>query len=311
MPELPEVEVAARNLRRWTRGRRVRLARVDPAARRILRPAGARGVPPALAGAAFTDVRRTGKNLLVTLGVAAKAATRSKTPPRTTTARRPTGAAPGTGAVGFWSHLGMTGKWVRRQAGAPRPRWWRVELSLDDGTRLFYVDPRMFGRFRMVPGARFDEVPELRGLGPDPLVEGLDARALRARLARLAAPIKVVMLDQRLFAGVGNIQANEALHPAAIDPRRPARSLSSAEVSRLVRAVLASIRFTLATFAEAGADGGDADIGYVEEGDVPNPFLVYGRAGEPCPRCPARRRSVITRIVQAQRATFFCPNCQR
>jgi len=289
MPELPEVEVAARNLRRWTHGRRVGQARIDPAARRILRPTGTRGVAAALAGTAFTDVRRTGKNLLVRLA----------------------GAPSGSGPIGFWSHLGMTGKWVRRDARAPRPRWWRIELGLDDGARLFYVDPRMFGRFRVVPGARFDEVPELRGLGPDPLVDGLDARSLRARLGRLAVPIKVAMLDQRLFAGVGNIQANEALHRAAIDPRRPARSLSAREVSRLVRAVLASIQFTLSTFAESGADGGDADIGYVEEGDVPNPFLVYGRAGEPCPRCPARRRSVIERIVQAQRATFFCRNCQR
>jgi len=305
LPELPEVEVAARNLRRWTQGRRVRQAHVDPAARRILRPTGSRGVAAALTGAAFTDVRRIGKNLLVTLGGAPKRLKGSKESKETK------GAKPGPEPIGFWSHLGMTGKWVRRPAQASRPRWWRVELALDDGTRLFYVDPRMFGRFRMVRGARFDDVPELRDLGPDPLVDGLDARALRARLARLAAPIKVVMLDQRLFAGVGNIQANEALYRAAIDPRRPARSLSAAEVTRLVGAVLASIEFTLATFAESGADGGDADIGYVEEGDVPNPFLVYGRAGEPCPRCPARRHSVITRIVQAQRATFFCPNCQR
>jgi len=296
VPELPEVEVAARNLQRWTRGRRVRHARIDSAARRILRPTGTRGVAAALTGAAFTDVRRTGKNLLVSLDGAPK---------------RARGMMSEAGSVGFWSHLGMTGKWVRRDAGAPRPRWWRIELGLDDGTRLFYVDPRMFGRFRMVPGARFDEVPELRGLGPDPLVDGLDARALQVRLGRLAVAVKVVMLDQRLFAGVGNIQANEALHRAAIDPRRPARSLTAREVSRLVRAVLASIQFTLSTFAESGADGGGADIGYVEEGDVPNPFLVYGRAGEPCPRCPARRRSVIERIVQAQRATFFCRNCQR
>ena len=114
-----------------------------------------------------------------------------------------------------------------------------------------------------------------------------------------------------LLAGVGNIQANEALHRAAIDPRRAARSLSRAEVKRLAAAILKSIDFTLKTFAEAGADGGGSDIGYVEDGEVPNPFLVYGREGEPCPRCPARRHSIITRIVQAQRATFFCPNCQR
>jgi formamidopyrimidine-DNA glycosylase len=281
MPELPEVEVAARNLRRWTAGRRIRATRADPAARRILRP-GAAGQLAALAGASFGDLRRIGKNLLLTLE-----------------ARR--------GPIGIWSHLGMTGKWLARDRGAAAPRWTRIELTLDDGSRLHYVDPRMFGRFRVVAGARFDEVPELRGLGPDPLVDGIDARALHARLSRLGLPIKVAILDQRLLPGVGNILANEALHRAAIDPRRPSRSLTGAEVTRLGRAILASIEFALGTFAAAGG----ADIGYVEEGTVPNPFLVYGRAGEACPRCPARRRSTIARIVQAQRATFFCPNCQR
>lgn len=286
MPELPEVEVAARNLRRWTAGRRVRATRADPSARRILRPVPAGGLAP-LAGAAFRDVRRIGKNLLLTLD-----GRRGK-------------------PIGVWSHLGMTGKWLRRAPGAGAPRWSRVNLALDDGSHLHYVDARMFGRFRLVAGASFEEVPELAALGPDPLVDGIDARALHTRLAALKIPIKVALLDQGLLAGVGNIQANEALYRAALDPRRPARSLSRAEVVRLGDAILKSIQFTLKTFAESGADGGGSDIGYVEEGDVPNPFLVYGRAGEPCPRCPPRRHSTITRIVQAQRATFFCPNCQR
>jgi formamidopyrimidine-DNA glycosylase len=285
MPELPEVEVAGRNLRRWTSGRRVRATRVDPSARRILRPSAAGGLAP-LAGAAFRDVRRIGKNLLLTFD-----------------GRRGT-------PIGVWSHLGMTGKWLLRARGAGAPRWSRIDLSLDDGSHLHYVDARMFGRFRLVPGARFQDVPELGALGPDPLVDGIDARALHTRLQALKIPIKVALLDQGLLAGIGNIQANEALHRAAIDPRRAARSLSRAEVKRLGAAILKSIQFTLETFAASGADGGSSDMGYVEEGDVPNPFLVYGREGEPCPRCPARRHSTITRIVQAQRATFFCPNCQ-
>lgn len=304
MPELPEVEVAARNLRRWVAGRRVRVARADGHARRIFRP-GTPAALRALAGARFEEVRRIGKNLLITLSGRS-------------------------GPIGVWSHLGMTGKWLRRAAADAAPAASRIEIELDGGTRLHYVDRRMFGRFRIVPGARFEGLPEIAALGPDPLTDGIDARALHARLARSKLPIKVAIMDQALLPGVGNIQASEALFRAAIDPRRPARALSLAEVRRLARAILASIHFTLKTFAAAGADGrvgadaapgadggagsggdaggADADIGYVEERTVPNPFLVYAHAGARCPRC---KKGTILRIVQAQRATFFCPRCQK
>jgi formamidopyrimidine-DNA glycosylase len=207
--------------------------------------------------------------------------------------------------IGLWSHLGMTGKWVRRLSDDPRPPHARVDLTLDDGSRLVYVDPRMFGRLRWVPGARFDAVAELRALGPDPLTDGIEAPRLAERLAGLPArlPIKVALLDQSLLAGVGNIQASEALFRARIDPRRPAASLSRAEVGRLRRGILASIAHTLETLAS-----GDADIRYVEEDRSENPFLVYDRAGQVCPRC---KRARIVRVVQAGRATFFCSNCQR
>ncbi|HVV50450.1 MAG TPA: DNA-formamidopyrimidine glycosylase family protein [Polyangia bacterium] len=282
MPELPEVEVAARNLRRWALKKTIRAARADRRAARLYRPAAPAAVE-ALAGARLDEVRRVGKNLLLTF-------------------------AQGRGApLGVWSHLGMTGKWLRRAAKEPPPPATRVELELAGGTRLCYVDRRMFGRFRLVPGARFADLPEIAALGPDPLNDGIDVAAFAARLARLRAPIKVALLDQTLLAGVGNIQASESLYRARIDPRRPARALSAAEVKRLAAAIRASIDFTLKTFAQAGADGGDADVGYVEERTMPNPFLVYGRDGE---RCPGDERSTIVRIVQAGRATFFCPSCQ-
>lgn len=281
MPELPEVEVAARNLRRWGAKKTIRAVRADQRAARIFRPATPKAVE-GLAGARLVSVDRRGKNLLLTL-------------------ERGRGDR-----LGVWSHLGMTGKWLRRAAAGPAPPATRVELDLA-GARLCYVDRRMFGRFRLVPGARFDELPEIAALGPDPLRDGIDADQFAARLARLRAPIKVALLDQTLLAGVGNIQASESLFRARIDPRRPARALSAAEVRRLSAAIRASIDFTLETFAAAGADGGKADIGYVEEGTAPNPFLVYGRAGA---RCPRGKGGKIVRIVQAGRATFFCPRCQ-
>jgi formamidopyrimidine-DNA glycosylase len=282
MPELPEVEVAARNLRRWAVGRRVRGCTPDPRARRIFRPEGPRALAR-LAGARFERVDRRGKNLLVTL------ATRE-------------------GPLGLWSHLGMTGKWLRRRNADPAPRFSRLDIALDDGTRLHYSDLRLFGRVRLVGGARFDALPDIQALGPDPLADGIDVPALHARLSRLKVPIKVALLDQRLLPGVGNIQASEGLFRARIDPRRPARSLSRAEVGRLARGLLASIEFTLEEFARSGAGRGDGDITYVEEEPTRNPFLVYGRAGAPCPR--SGKHGHIERIVQAQRATFFCPGCQ-
>ena len=277
MPELPEVEVAARNLRRWAAGRKVRGAEADATA--IVRPAGARALAP-LVGARVRDVDRVGKHLLVTL-------TRDRH------------------LVGLWSHLGMTGKWQRRARAAPPPRFSHARLTLDDGATLHYCDMRRFGRLRVVPGARFMEIPTLAALGPDPLRDGVDAAKLHARLARVRLPIKVALLDQTVLAGVGNIQASEACFRSRLDPRRPAASLTRAEVGRLARAILASIRYTLARFSDDGADEGDGEIVYVEENREANPFKVYGRAGAPCPRCGAP----IERIVQAGRSTFFSAEC--
>jgi formamidopyrimidine-DNA glycosylase len=275
MPELPEVEIAARNLRRWAEGRRVEAVEADPAARRLFRPGSAAGFVRGLAGRSVESVRRVGKQLLVTL---------SGTPP-----------------LGVVSHLGMTGKWVRREPGDPLPSHSRARLLLEDGAVLHYRDPRLFGRLRLVPGARFEEVPEVAALGPDPLEEGVDPDRLAAALSRTRRPVKVAMLDQRLLPGVGNIQASEALFRARLDPRRRASSLSRAEVRRLAGAVMASVK-------EAIAREDGPEVAYVEEPGAENPFAVYARDGERCPRC---RRSRIRRVVQAQRSTFYCPRCQR
>jgi len=274
MPELPEVEIAARNLRSWAEGRRIERAEADPRGRRLFRPGTGRAFAAALSGARLSRVERRGKQLLVTLATPA-------------------------GPLGLLSHLGMTGKWVRREPGADPPSHSRARLHLDDGAVLHYRDPRLFGRLRLVPGARFETVPEVAALGPDPLQDGVDPGRLAVALARTRRPVKVAMLDQRLLPGVGNIQASEALFRARIDPRRRASALSRPEVRRLAAAVVASVR-------EAISREEGAEITYVEESGAENPFRVYGRAGEPCPRC----RRAIRRIVQAQRSTFFCPRCQ-
>src|SRR6266568_7088127 len=259
MPELPEVEIAARNLREWAVGRRVVRVEADEGARRIFRPERPRAFSKAVAGLRIGEVRRIGKQLLIRLD-----------------GRRP-------GALGVVSHLGMTGKWLRRAAGEAPPSHSRARLALEDGQTLHYRDPRLFGRLRLVPGARFEEVPEVAALGPDPLEDGIDEGRLAEALARRNVPVKVALLDQALLPGVGNILASEALFRARIDPRRKASALSRAEVKRLAGAVLASVNETIAR--EEGPE-----IAYVEEPGTENPFLVYAREGERCPRC--RREAI-------------------
>jgi formamidopyrimidine-DNA glycosylase len=277
MPELPEVEIAARNLRAWTKGRGIDAVDADRGARYVFRPAGPAAFARALAGARFRSIRRIGKNLLVSLE-------KDRAP------------------LGLLAHLGMTGKWLRRDgANGEAPRFSRARFHLDDGTVLHFCDMRLFGRLRVVPGARFEEVPEIAALGPDPIEQGIDRGRLHEGLARSKLPVKVRILDQRLLPGVGNIQASEALFRARIDPRRRSESLSRREAGALADAVLASVRESIAR--EEGPE-----ITYVEEPGSENPFLVYDREGERCPRC---RRAAIVRVVQAQRSTFFCPRCQR
>jgi formamidopyrimidine-DNA glycosylase len=275
MPELPEVEWAARQLRRWLRGRRVASVACDPRARRLFRPGTPASFARALRGARIVAVARHGKQLLLTLAT-----------PR--------------GPLGVNAHLGMTGKWTRRAAGAPAPAHARLTLLLDDGGRVDYADPRMFGRLRLVPGARFDRWPGLATLGPDPMAGPIDLERLAARLRATRRAVKVALLDQGLLAGIGNIHASEACWRARLDPRRRGASLTLAEVARLARAVRASLRFGLAGLQVP-------ELVYLEEGGE-NPFHVYGREGRPCRHrgCGGR----VERLVQAQRSTFWCRRCQ-
>ena len=280
MPELPEVEIARRCLESWARRRRVKAVRVSD--RRVV-AGGARSVGK-LVGARFVSFERRGKHLLVGLEQRAGA------------------------PVGLMSHLGMTGKWLLRRPGEEQPRFSRVELDVEGGNQLHFCDLRLFGRLRVVPGATFEKVPAVAALGPDPLRDGVDARRLGERLARSSKPIKPLLLDQGLLAGVGNIQASESLWRAKIDPRRPARSLSAAEVRALARGISASIAFTLGRFEKEIAASKGREIRYVEEPNTFNPFKVYDRAGEKCPRC---RQGIIVRLVQAARSSFYCPRCQK
>jgi formamidopyrimidine-DNA glycosylase len=197
--------------------------------------------------------------------------------------------------VRLFSHLGMTGRWLRREPADGPERWERGRLDVAAlSTR--YVDPRRFGRLVV---SRVD-LPEWNALGPDPLVDGIDTRALGRALAKRSRTLKEALMDQGVLAGIGNILVTEALWSARLDPHSRTNALSPADVAAVARGLRAAIARGLAL------QEGD-DPSYVQDAGSENPFRIYGRAGEPCPRC----RTAMKRVVLGGRATTFCHGCQR
>lgn len=277
MPELPEVEIARRHLSRWIGGATV--------IRAAARDAGGilDGSPAAFASALERHVvkkaERRGKWLRLDL----------------------VGAGKGINdRVLLFSHLGMTGKWVKRDADAPPERFERARIDVAKNgkkTSVRYVDPRRFGRLAV---SRMD-IASWTDLGPDPLADGIDVKRLVEKLGRRKLTVKEVLMDQSVLAGVGNIQATEALWRAKIDPRSRADALTPAEIRAIAKGIEWSIARTLAD-AEKHGD----EIGYVSDADGDNPFTAYGRRGETCPRC----RDVFVRYDLGGRTTTSCPGCQ-
>ena len=199
---------------------------------------------------------------------------------------------------GLLAHLGMTGKFVRRPSGVTEP-YSRARLYLDNDDVIHFRDPRRFGRLEPARGEGLWELAAIRRLGRDPLNEGLSATQLKAALGKTKQPIKVALMDQSRIAGLGNIHASEALFRAGISPMRRPSGLASGEWTKLARAIRDTIRFAIDREEGEGSE-------YVEEPGTVNPFLVYDRRGERCPKCKATVRS----MVQAGRTTYFCPKCQ-
>jgi len=267
MPELPEVEIASRQLRGWLEGRRIVSARAERS--RVIRGQ-TQARLAGLAGHRLTGIERFGKWMLLAFD----------------------------GGEGLISHLGMTGKWIRRGSEEPRPSHVRASLTLDDGNAIDYRDMRLFGRLVRGRTEQLREWPGLRALGPDPL-RGIDVDRLHSVLSRTHRTMKEALMDQRTLAGLGNIQVSESLYRAKIDPQRPAISMTRDETQRLADAIVDSLRATLQD------EDSPEPITYVEEGGE-NVFLVYDREGQPCTNCG----TAIKRIVQGGRSTYYCPTCQ-
>jgi formamidopyrimidine-DNA glycosylase len=270
VPELPEVETTVRGLTPVLAGQRLTL--VEPR-RADLRKAFPPDLRQRMQGAVVTSLGRRAKYGLVD------------------TDRGDT----------MIFHLGMSGRW-RVDPAEPLAHD-HLLIETGAGRRLALNDPRRFGFVDLVATDRLDAYPPFAAMGPEPLGPDLTADYLLTALAGRAAPIKAMLLDQRIVAGLGNIYVCEALHMARIAPSRAAGRLSRPRLERLVEAV----RAVLLSAIEAGGStlrdfaAPDGELGYFSK-----QFLVYGREGAAC-ACggPVRRR------VEAGRSTFWCPRCQR
>jgi formamidopyrimidine-DNA glycosylase len=270
MPELPEVENVARELRPALCGRR--LLSLDCHFPGVL-IAGEGIELDAWRPRRVETVHRRGKLLLLDLE----------------------------GDLGLSVHLRMTGHLSLEDPSTPRRPHTHVTATVDDGRELRFVDPRRFGRVELSTRGDRARTPFLRTLGPEPA--DLDAGGLAARLAERRGPIKSVLLDQRLVAGLGNIYVDEILHRAGLHPRLEADRLLPAEIVGLVAAMGAVL-------AEAIESGGSTIRDYRSPdgraGEFTARHRVFGRSGEPCLACG----STVRKIRLSGRGTHFCPQCQ-
>ena len=283
MPELPEVETVRRWLAPGMEGRR--LIAVDQRRPDLRWPFPER-FEERLTGTRIERLRRRSKYILADLG----------------------------SGETLLIHLGMTGRMLigDQLQGAfvhPVPNLAKhdhVVFDLEGGVRVTFNDVRRFGAMDLIEPGGEDAHWLLSGLGPEPLGNAFSAALLAERLAGRASPIKAMLLDQRIVAGLGNIYVCEALFRAGISPRRKAGAIGPARLERLARA----IREVIAEAIEAGGSSlrdyrqATGELGYFQHS-----FAVYGREGDPCQRNSCH--GAVQRIVQGGRSSFFCAVCQR
>ena len=271
MPELPEVEAVRRYL--LSEGLvGCTIERVELLWPRAVRTPAAEQFKFGLTGRRIANVRRRGKFLLLDMA----------------------GRPPATLAL----HLRMTGSLAVAPSGDPRPKYTRNVLSLDGGHELCFVDPRKFGMMWLVR----DEAEVVADLGAEPLQPDFTVDALGLILGGRRAPVKPLLCDQTLVAGIGNIYADEALFLASIHPLLPGAELSHGDLVRLHGAITT----TLVEAIERLAPVSPSESQPAEVADQSGLFQVPRSEGVPCLRCGAP----IARITIRGRSAYFCPQCQ-
>ncbi len=277
MPELPEVESLRRILTRSAVGRTIVSARIGklPLRRRIVPDFGA-----VIAGRTIERITRRAKYLMIEL----------------------------TGDSIILAHLGMSGSITHRNSAFDAREFDvkhdHLEFALDDTSRLVYNDPRRFGMVRLVTRADLGVIAELKGIGPEPFSSDFNADYLAQQARGKKVAIKNLIMDQKIVAGVGNIYASEILFHAKVRPTRRAGRVKRAEIDLIVE-------FTPRILRAAIGSGGTTFRSYRDSRGKPGAFskrlMVYGREDQPCYVCGTPIRNVVV----GQRASFFCPKCQR
>jgi formamidopyrimidine-DNA glycosylase len=285
MPELPEVEVTRRLLAPRVVGRRIESVRCGPPSYFFLTPP--RRVAASLIGRDITSLERQGKYLLMGLSDGQR----------------------------VLLHLGMTGQLFMAGAVSPRlmslanhvpsagesDRHTHLELEFADGPPgLRFRDVRKFGKVRLLEPGQGDA--RLDKLGLDALQA--DGELLFSLARRRSVPVKTLLLDQGVLAGVGNIYADEALFMSGIRPTRAARRVTRKEYLRLADNVQ---RVLLRSIEAGGSSISDFIAPDGKDGQFQNERQVYAREGEACPTCT----TPIVRRVIGQRSSHYCPVCQR
>ncbi len=270
MPELPEVETIARDLRDKIIGQKVK--NIDVYDARVVRQP-VEEFTRALKGRRLNSIARRGKALVIELD----------------------------NRHYFVVQLMMTGQLI----DSPRPRQdklTKVSFRLSSGRYLHYNDQRLFGRLQTVDDLK--RIPYFQKLGPEPLKGQFSVPWLVEKLRGKKVPIKALLMDHTFVAGIGNIYASEILFQSRINPKRPAHRLNEEEIETLhaaTRKVLAeAIRWrgtSMNNYRDANG----------EKGGFMGRIKVYGRENQGCSRC----KTVLTKILQRGRSTFYCPTCQR
>jgi len=274
VPELPEVETIARQLAAAAAG--VRWTRVTARPCSLYRTPAA-DVARRLTGARLARVARRGKVLLLGFDQ----------------------------GLTLLAHLGMSGQWLLMPPAVPGPGHRHLIAELEDGRMLVLRDPRRFGFVKLVATADVDIQPELDRVGADPLDPARTWEDFLKTMKARGGTVKPLLLTQALFAGIGNVYADEILFAARVRPMRPVSDLSSIEQKELFH----GIRGVLAQAIEHGGTSFDdvyTDL-YGRPGLFGGRLNVYGREGEPCPRC----HGPLAAAVSGGRASVYCPHCQK
>ena len=267
MPELPEVENTRQYLlRSGLAGRRLGAPEITWA--KTVREPSVGEFIEGVAGRRVTDVNRRGKYL----------------------------SAPLDDGQYLVLHLGMTGSLRIHDAGQEPPPMLRHTFPLDDGRELRFIDARKFGHLWLLP----DPAGAMRKMGPEPLEPAFTVAVLAELLAGRKAPMKAILLDQSVVAGLGNLYADEALFLSGIHPERAANDLNYDEAHALHAAIIEALSRSVAAYdAAREAEWPDPPIAL-------SPWSIPRSADEPCPKCSG----AVAMIRVRGRSSWHCPACQ-